>query len=487
MRFIIFVFALLFFINVKSYAVEMTLEDCIEFAQEKSDAAKVAKKGFMMNILNYKGFKSSYLPQVFLSGAAPGLNRSIQPTQQNDGTRAFRAQNSMYSQVSLDVSQKLALTGTELTLGSSISRLDEFGGDGKSYWSTSPLAFTITQPLFKVNTYKWDNIIRDMEYENMKKNYSESMEDIAVDVTSKFFDLYVSEMNIKNALRDKLDNDTLFMLSQGRFKVGKIAENDLLQAELEKLKSELDLESAYLSHQRVLEEFKILIGLKTYDSLQIIPEVTFDMFDVDPQVAMDQALKNRSDITFYEIQEEKAKKNLEINISNHSFTADVRASFGLNRSAGDINDAYRDLLDQERVNVTFSVPLFQWGKSDAEIEAAVINKERVEIDNKQKRKVFETQVKFQTLQFKQLQKQVLIAAKSDTIATKRFDVAYKRFMIGKIDMNDLFLAQEEKNAAFQRYINTLKNYWVSYYQLRKTTLYDFRTNTGIEYNLSAFK
>jgi len=224
-----------------------------------------------------------------------------------------------------------------------------------------------------------------------------------------------------------------------------------------------------------------------YDSISIIPETTFEMFDVDEKVAMSQALKNRSDITDYEIREEQAKKNLETTISNNSFTADIRARVGLNQTGSHLDEAYKELLDQESINVTFSVPLFQWGKADSEIEAALINKEQVELDNRHNRKLFETQVKFQTLRFKQLQKQVLVASKSDTIAQRRFDVAYKRFMIGKIDMNDLFLAQNEKNAAFQTYITTLKSYWVAYYSLRQTTLYDFKTNSPIEYKLSAFK
>ncbi len=466
---------------------EMTLQECIAFAQKKSDAAKVADKEFIVNILNYQGFKASYLPQVSLNGSGPGLDRSIKPAVLDDGSQVFRAQNSTYSNVNLNVTQKLAIFGTEISLGSSISRIDQFGDNSNSYYSTSPINLQVRQPLFKVNTYKWDNKIRDMEYENMKKRYSESMESIAIKVTSKFFDLYISEMNIKNATRNKLDNDTLFMLSQGRYKVGKIAENDLLQSELEKLKSELALESAYLEYERVLEEFKILIGLRSHDTVSIIPETTFEMFEVDPKVAMNEALKNRSDITYYKINEERARRNLEVTEDNNTFTADFRATFGLNKSAGDVTDAYREMLDQESVNFTFSVPLFQWGKGDSEIEAAYANMERVEIDNRQSRKEFETQVKFQTLRFKQLQKQVLIAAKSDTIANKRFDVSYKRFRIGKIDMNDLFIAQNEKNQAFQSYISTLKNYWVAYYQLRQTTLYDFKTESAIEYNLSAFK
>ncbi len=469
------------------FPMEMNLQECINFAQKKSAAAKVAEKNFIASIMNYQGFKASYLPQFTLSGSAPGVERAISPVVQPDGSEAFRARNRWYSNLNVQMTQKWALTGTQFYVASNISRIDLYGDYSDNYWSATPIQIGITQPLFKVNTYAWDNIIEDMNYQNMKKTYTESMEGIAIDVTSRFFDLYIAEMNLKNAKFNKLNNDTLYMLSQGRYEVGKIAENELLQAELNKLQSEVALESAYLNYDMVVNDFKIYMGIAPEDEISIVPETQFDMFDVNPEVAMKQAVKNRSDFTTYIIREEQAKKNLEMAISNNSFTADISASFGMNQTAGGINDVYKDLLDQERFDIRFSVPLFQWGKSDAEIEAALANKEQTEITNKQNKKQFESQVKFQTLSFKQLQKQVALDAKADTIAQKRFDVAYKRFMIGKIDMNDLFLAQREKDQAFQSYISTLKNYWVSYYQLRRTTLYDFKTNSVIEYKLSAFK
>ncbi len=73
----------------------------------------------------------------------------------------------------------------------------------------------------------------------------------------------------------------------------------------------------------------------------------------------------------------------------------------------------------------------------------------------------------------QLQQQVGIAAKADTVATRRFEVAKNRYLIGKIDITDLFDAQREKDAARQAYIETMQQFWQSYFNLRRLTLYDF--------------
>ena len=42
-----------------------------------------------------------------------------------------------------------------------------------------------------------------------------------------------------------------------------------------------------------------------------------------------------------------------------------------------------------------------------------------------------------------------------------------------IDITNLQLAQTEKDNARTSYLQTLRQYWAAYYQLRRSTLYDF--------------
>ncbi len=71
--------------------------------------------------------------------------------------------------------------------------------------------------------------------------------------------------------------------------------------------------------------------------------------------------------------------------------------------------------------------------------------------------------------------QVLMANKADTVASKQFEVARNRYIIGKITNDALYLAQGEKDAAVLAYVQALRNYWTAYYHLRRVTLYDFVT------------
>ncbi|MEM6647605.1 MAG: TolC family protein, partial [Bacteroidota bacterium] len=53
--------------------------------------------------------------------------------------------------------------------------------------------------------------------------------------------------------------------------------------------------------------------------------------------------------------------------------------------------------------------------------------------------------------------------------------ARNRYSIGSIDITELFNAQQAKDSARRAYIQELRSFWVSYFQLRRLTLYDFAT------------
>jgi outer membrane protein TolC len=86
---------------------------------------------------------------------------------------------------------------------------------------------------------------------------------------------------------------------------------------------------------------------------------------------------------------------------------------------------------------------------------------------------------FAALQLDQARDQLMIAAKADTVANKRFEVAKNRFVIGRIGIDNLYVAQGEKDQALLSYIQSLRGFWTSYYRLRKVTLYDFVTGKEI--------
>jgi outer membrane protein TolC len=76
--------------------------------------------------------------------------------------------------------------------------------------------------------------------------------------------------------------------------------------------------------------------------------------------------------------------------------------------------------------------------------------------------------------------QLNVAAKADTVATRRFEVAKDRYVIGRIGIGDLYIAQTEKDQALRAYVDAVRAYWLAYYDLRRATLYDFQLGRRID-------
>jgi len=119
------------------------------------------------------------------------------------------------------------------------------------------------------------------------------------------------------------------------------------------------------------------------------------------------------------------------------------------------------------------MPVFQWGGGRADVQAARANAAQVSSLVRARREQQVEDARYAALQLTQSQRMLAIAAKADTVAEKRFEVAKNRYVIGKIGVSDLYIAQNEKDQALDAYVQALRSYWANYYRLRRVTLYDF--------------
>ena len=474
---LVILFAPLVLISQTNGAFE--LDECIEFAIKNSPSAKSAKANFRARTNRINAFKAGFLPQLSLNASVPGLSREIIPVLQPDGSQLFQPQSQYFGSGGLSLSQRIAPLGSEFTVFSGVSRIDAFGTQDYSIWRTTPFMMSYRQPIFTYNSMKWESKVQDVREMMNDNEYSSEIENISTNVTRRFFDLYIAKMNLRNAEQNIGVNDTLYTISKGRFEVGRIAENDLLQSELAYLNAQNAYERTLLDYKQAMDEFKIEIGLTGDQQLQVSPPLFVPNLKIDEEFAVQQAVENNPAIKNLEIDNLRADMSLRMAESNNGLNANLIASFGLNNSATLLPDAYNDLLQQQRLDLTLQLPIFTFGRGDSEIEAALEDKYRTEITTELQRKNLEIEVRYQALRLNQLLKQVEISAKADTIAARRFEVAINRYYVGKIDLNSFFIAQNEKDSAFQSYIQMLKNFWTSYYNMRRQTLYDFVSNRKI--------
>lgn len=451
----------------------MSLQDCIDLAQRQSPEANIARKGYESVYWSFRAYRASLLPQLRLDLNAPGILRSISQITQDDGTLDFVQQNQAFSNASLSVSQQIAPTGGSVFVSSGLNRLDVFGTNAYVQYQARPVLIGFSQPIMAFNNLRWQQRLQPLRVQLAEKRYLEALEDIAVSISGLYFDVYIAQITLANAQSNEKINDSIFDVANGRYRVGKIAENDLLQTELAFLNAQADANRAALALQKAKVNLAIILGITDAESIQLLPPDAVPLVEIDEKFALSQANQNRSDIVDYSVRELEAESNVAQARADNRFSASINATFGLNQAGSTIQDAYTQPLSQQTATVGLGIPILQWGRGKAQVASAKVEQARAQEQIRLDQRRLERDVRFQVLDFAQLQLQMQLAAKADTIAIRRYEVAKNRYLIGKIDITNLQIAQNEKDNARASYIGVLRQFWVAYYQLRRSTLYDF--------------
>jgi outer membrane protein len=458
----------------------ITLQQAIDMARRQGPQARAAIAQRDAARQRDRGFNARLLPQLTLGGVVPQYSRAITPVLQPDGTTLYTPLNQTNGNLALNLQQQVPLTGGTLSIQSLLSQTQLSGGQQYKSYSTTPFQVQLIQPIFRPNEQRWSMREQSLNIDIAEKQYLEAREQIAVATTGAFFDFYSARLNLQNTVANVAVNDTLFKLNGGRFEVGKISENDLLQSELALLKARAAVDQARLEFDRSLSALRIAINVPTGTSLDVVvsSEAPPD-FAVDTVVAVQQALRNQSQIRANEFADVDARRRIAEAKLNGGPGATVVASYGLNQTASVLNQAYKSPLDAQAFSINVQTPLFLWGAHSADVQAAEATREQVLAVNRLSAANIEQNARFAALGFTQSRRGLIISAKADTVGSKRYDVAYNRYVIGKITYADLYLSQQEKDAALQSYVLALRTYWTSYYQLRALTLYDFEKGAPI--------
>ena len=451
----------------------LTLEECVRLAREVSVDALIAENQYNNAFWNFRSWQAARRPVLALDGTLPRFDRTILAITQPDGSDLFIQRNQVSSSLNLSLSQEIGFTGGRIFAGSGLQRIDLLSDSNQSSYLSSPFFIGWQQPIFRYNDWQWRRQIEPLKLTQADRVLLENFEDVSIRAVSLFFQLHLAQINRSISATNLANNDTIYKISRGRYNLGKIAENDLLQVELSVLNAQVALAQA--ENEIANTEARLKRFLRLDDRQPIRLDIPSELPDlrIDPATALEHARKYRSDVVGFERQQLEAEQQVAVAKGNNGFSADLFAQYGLNNTATALGDAYQNPENFQNVGLTFSVPIVDWGRARSEREIAFANRDLVQSQIELNTINFEQEVILRVQQFNLQSNQVRIAAKADTVSHKRFDVAKARYLIGKTDITDLNIANSEQDQARRAYIAALLSYWNDYYTLRKLTLYDY--------------
>jgi len=462
--------------------MKLTLPEVIELASKQSIDAFKQQNMYLASYWEYKYYRADKLP--FLSvGANPfSYNNSIrQDYIPQDQSWQYSQQENITSNASLKVTQNVGLTGGSLNVSSDLGMSKNFLGDQQTTFSANQISIGYRQKLNGYNSLRWKSKIEPLKFETARKNFIQSKEDIAVKATTKFFELVDAQIEINISTTNLANADTLYQIGKGRYQVGTVTQDELLSFELNLMNARLALTRANQGLLRARSDLNSFLGLDKSAMIEcIMPVKITSALQINVEEAIQKSMSNNPDVLSQDQRLLEQDNIVQMTKAQNGLSADVSASAGLNQKALTIADSYQNPNRFQNIAIVgLSVPIIDWGKRKGQLLMAKSNREVVVNSVKQERIDFQQSVLMNVLEFNIQSDQVLNSARADTIAQLGFDVTIRRFKIGKLDVTKLNLARNDLENARRAYIGSLRKYWVSYYQIRQITLFDFENGTDL--------
>ena len=466
--------------SAQEEVMHLTLAQAIEMAQAHSPEAEAARHTYRAAYWNHRFYRANYLPSVTLT-SSPYFNKQISKVTQPDGTNLFIKQNQLSVDMDLKINQNIWFTGGSLFVKSNVQRLDELETDVTAY-NSQPIVIGYEQALFGYNSLKWDRRIEPVRFREARKAYNEALELVASQTSNLFFNLATAQTNLDIASSNYASADTLYRYAEGRYNIGTITENEMLQLEINKLTEETNMMNARIEVEDQMQVLRSFLGFQRDVTLKVIPEGEVPQFEIPLGEALKMAFENSPEPDMYKRMQLQSQSNLAYAKANAGLKADLYVQFGLSQTGDKFTDSYRNPMNQQYASIGISLPILDWGRGKGQIRVAKSNVDLVNTQAEQGMKDFELNVARMVRQFNLQSQYVKVASKTDRTADRRYEVAKRLYILGKSTILDLNAAITEKDAARRSYISALKSYWSLYYGLRSMTGYDFEKNQKIEEN-----
>jgi outer membrane protein TolC len=467
-------------LQAQNNKMNLSLNEVIQIASKSSLDAFRYKNMYLASYWEYRYYRADKLPSLSMNTTPLDLNHYRKREynfQTNEDQYVLR--DYINSDLAVQLNQKIGLTGGSLFFSSELGMVKNLGGDQVTSYQATPVSIGYSQSLNGFNSIKWESRIEPIKFEKAKKSFIQDQETLAMRSTSMFFDLVEAQIQLKIAQNNMANADTLYKIGKGRFQVGTVTQDELLNLELNQLNAKQALSKANLEVLRAQSGLNSYLMMDKATQIDCTVPSTIPDMQISADDALDLALKNNPDILDQEQQMIEQNRDVARAKSESGLNTTLFAVYGLNQSTQDFNTVYDKPDQSQRVQVGLNIPLVDWGRRKGRLMMAESNREVVNARVSQARIDFEQNIFQSVMEFNLQAEQVKNAAKADTVAQKGYEVTFQRFLIGKVDVIKLNIARNDLESARNAYIRAVRTYWNYYYRLRMLTLYDFVKNTNL--------
>lgn len=459
----------------------LDLQRTVALANDSSLSAFRAKNMYMSSYWEFRTFKAARLPSLTLHMTPLSYNRDF--TRRYDSEQdidVYRQQQSLYTFGNLAAQQNFDLTGGTFFVDTELGYFRNFGDQERSQYSSVPIRVGYRQDLLGYNRFRWEKKIEPLKFEKAQKELIAELEQTAELASIYFFDLALAQAEYELAIENVSNSQKLYEIGEEKHKIASIGQADLLTLKLDRVNARNTLQNAEISLKRAMFALAAYLNLDKNTKIKLELPGYPDDVDVIVDDALMYAKLNNPQYLDSKQKILESQQVLDRNKKESLFNAGLSASMGFNQVAETFRDVYRNPLQQDIVSLTLSIPLIDWGIRKGRYNMAKSNLNIVELTAQQNELRLEEDVIMTVGDFMVQQQMIRSGKEAMDLAKMAYEQTQERFIIGKADINSLTLSTNRRQDAQRNYVFSLRNYWQSYFKIRKLTLFDFERGEPIE-------
>ncbi len=393
----------------------------------------------------------------------------------NDFFSLWNTSRTVKSLGTLTISQPIKWTDGTLALINTFSWQDAYSeyNEVRSKTFSNNLYLSFSQPLFTYNRTKLSLKELELDLETTALTYAIQKLALEKNVTQNFFNVYQNRMNLEIASEEYENQKHSHQIIKNKVDAGLAAMEELYQAELNLMTSKSNLDNQQVTLDNSLDSFKRLIGISLFTEINVLADISHQPVKVDLDQAMEHGLLYRMELR----QRKIAIENSQFELIRTSATNEFKGNIGLSVGIIGTDEAFRDIYDvptqNQRVSLSFDLPLWDWGYRKSRIKAseAVIANNELSLEDEKTGIMIDIRMVYRNLQ--NLENQIEIAKQNEKNAQLTYDINLERYQNGDLTSMDLNLFQTQLSQKKIDMVKALINYRIELLNMKIQSLWDF--------------
>jgi len=458
----------------------LTLEKALQISE-------VGSPDLQMSLLNLERSQKNLEAQR--AALKSRLSLDVTPVNYSNQRRFDTRVSEWYTNESWTSNARFLISQPILPTDGTISLSNDFGwqnstSDANNTTTTSKrfynnLFLNLNQPVFTYNRLKLQLKELELSLENANISYAMQRLNLERNVTQFFYNVFMAQKNLAIAQEELVNTQKSYDIIRNKVDAGLAAKEEFYQAELNLSTSKSGLQNSEVAYENAKDELKLYLGMDLYEDILVLADIAANPVKVDMDLAIENGLSSRMELRQREIDIETSQFDMIRTKSLNEFRGDINLRLGVTGDNEDLGQIFDSPTRSPSANLSFSIPIFDWGERKARIAAqdATIKSQELNLSEEKKQIIIGIRQVYRNLQ-NQLN-QIEIAKQNETNAQLTYEINLERYQNGDLTGMDLNLYQTQLSEKKLSLAQSLINYKIELLNLKIQSLYDFEKGEPI--------